>query len=86
MPEKTPRLKPHHTTMSELSIRGSEMYHPPAPRNRYVETYHEKLGAISLTDGVYIPREAPELDRDLAEVMEILDNQVEPTSGIGWPE
>lgn len=75
MSEKTPRIRPHEIVvdgpldMKGLQAAGNLMYHPLGV-NRYVHVYDQKLGQISLTDGVPIIREAPS----------------EETGGIGWPE
>lgn len=60
------------------------------PFNRYIAQYdrylgpilplnpdqNRKIGQMSLTEGVFIPREVPaDPDCDLAEVMEVIDNQ-----------
>lgn len=56
MVEKSPRLKPHSTI--ELARRGSENYrYPTLPLN---PDQNRKIGQMSLTDGVFIPREVPE--------------------------
>lgn len=69
MSEKTPRLSTHNTTMIELARRGAEMYHYPTLPVMNPDQ-QRKIGQMSLTDGVFIPRVVPP----------------DETSGIGWPE
>lgn len=68
MSDKTQRLSTHHTTMIELARRGSGMYHYPTLP--LTPDQNRKIGQMSLTDGVFIPHEAPP----------------EETSDVGWPE
>lgn len=66
MAEKTPRLKPH--TMTSLAHAGIDMYRPPLNPDQ-----QRRIGQMSLTDGVFIPRETPtpyDDPRDLAENQE----------------
>lgn len=57
MSEKNPRIKPHAVTHIELARKGSEDYQyrtlPMTPDQQ------KKIGQMSITDGVFIPREAP---------------------------
>ena len=68
--DKAPRLRPHERIIQEedLGVIGIPVERPIRPPTAPVR----QLGGISLTDGVMIPREAPE--------------KPEPTSGVGWPE
>lgn len=54
MGEKTPRLKPHHVTISELSRVGSEMYHQ---RRVLSPIKARRIGQLSITEGTSIIKE-----------------------------